>query len=247
MKRNYKFLISYDGTRYFGWEHQPNTDMTIQGKIETVLFKMVNHEIDIQCSGRTDAGVHAKGMVASVMLDTDKSEDAIRDYLNRYLPEDICILEVKIAGERFHARYNATRKTYVYTCYVGDSKPVFDRKYVWALDRVPDIKKMEEASTYLIGEHDFASFCANPKMKKSTVRVIYSIKIDRKGDYLTFTYHGNGFLQHMVRILTGTLVEVGLGQRTIDSINELLSIKDRKRAGDTAPAQGLCLASVDYS
>lgn len=247
MKRNYKLLISYDGTKYFGWEHQPNTEMTIQGKLENVLSKMVSHDIDIQCSGRTDAGVHAKGMVANVFLDTDKSEDAILNYLNKFLPEDISVLEVKVAGERFHARYNATGKTYVYTCYIGRSKPVFDRKYVWTLENVPDIKRMKEASRILIGEHDFAAFCANPRMKKSTVRNVDSIKIEKEGDYLFFTYHGNGFLQHMVRILTGTLIEVGMGKRTVNSIKELLENKDRKLAGETAPAQGLCLESVDYS
>lgn len=247
MKRNYKLLISYDGTKYFGWEHQPNTEMTIQGKLENVLSKMVSHDIDIQCSGRTDAGVHAKGMVANVFLDTDKSEDAILNYLNKFLPEDISVLEVKVAGERFHARYNATGKTYVYTCYIGRSKPVFDRKYVWTLESVPDIKRMKEASRILIGEHDFAAFCANPRMKKSTVRNVDSIKIEKEGDYLFFTYHGNGFLQHMVRILTGTLIEVGMGKRTVNSIKELLENKDRKLAGETAPAQGLCLESVDYS
>lgn len=247
MKRNYKLTISYDGTKYFGWEHQPNTDMTIQGKLENVLSKLSRDDIDLQCCGRTDAGVHAKGMVASVFLDTNLSEDKIKDYINKYLPEDISVLEVKTAGDRFHARYNATGKTYCYTCYVGDSKPVFDRKYVYALDYIPDIKAMRKAASLLLGEHDFASFCANPKMKKSTVRIVDSINIERKDDYITFTYHGNGFLQHMVRILTGTLLEVGKGTRSPESMTELIESKDRKAAGVTAPAQGLCLMKVDYS
>lgn len=247
MKCNYKMIISYDGTRFFGWEHQPNTDMTIQGKIENVLEKMTGSLPEVICAGRTDAGVHALGMVANVFLETDKSEEEIRDYLNRYLPDDICIKEVKIAGERFHARYNAVGKTYRYTCYVGKTKPLFDRKYVYALDTEPNIKLMKEAAEYLVGTHDFASFCSNPKMKKSTVRTIDSIVIERSKDYITFTYHGNGFLQHMVRILTGTLLEVGFSKRKPENIIELVEKKDRKLAGETAPSMGLCLIEVDYS
>ena len=247
MKRNYKLSISYDGTRYYGWEHQPGNDMTIQGKLENVLEKMTGSFPDIQCSGRTDAGVHAKAMIASVVLDTLKSDVEIKKYMNRYLPEDICVNSVNVAGDRFHARYNARGKTYVYTCYVGDSKPVFDRKYVYALESCPDIGRMKDAAEYLMGEHDFASFCANPRMKKSTVRNVDTIDIRKKDDYVIFTYHGNGFLQHMVRILTGTLLDVGFYKRTPESVKELLEIKDRRFAGDTAPACGLCLEKVDYS
>ena len=249
MKQNYKFTIAYDGTRYFGWEHQPNTDLTIQGKIETVLTRMVNSPniIEVICSGRTDAGVHAKAMVANAFLDTKMSPDEIQDYMNHYLPDDICIKEVRPAGERFHARYNATGKTYCYTCYAGKQKPVFDRKYVTVLEQMPNLDRMKEAATHLMGEHDFASFCSNPKMKKSTVRTVDSITISQKGPYIYFTYHGNGFLQHMVRILTGTLIEVGLNKRTPESIPELITAKNRSLAGFTAPAQGLCLIQVDYN
>lgn len=247
MKHNYKLSISYDGTRYYGWEHQPGIDMTIQGKIENVLEKMTGTFPDVLCAGRTDAGVHAKTMIASVFLDTDLSEEKIKEYMNRYLPEDICINEVKLASDRFHARYNATGKTYCYTCYKGKSKPIFDRKYVYSLDFVPNIDAMNKAAGYLMGEHDFASFCANPRMKKSTVRLVDKICIEEKGDYITFTYHGSGFLQHMVRILTGTLLEVGKGNRTPESMIELLAAKDRKLAGETAPAQGLTMVAVDYS
>ncbi len=251
MTENYRFEISYDGTRYQGWEHQPGTDMTIQGKIERVLSRMVgipdeDEPVEVICAGRTDAGVHAKAMIVNARLNTDYSEKEIRDYCNNYLPDDICINRVDIAGERFHARYNAIGKTYCYTCYAGDTKPLFDRKYVYALNTKPDIDKMQTAAKYLMGEHDFASFCANPKMKKSTVRTVDVIDIAQRGDYITFTYHGSGFLQHMVRILTGTLLEVGFGKRTPESMIELLNAKDRKQAGITAPAQGLCMIKVDY-
>lgn len=250
MKQNYKLTIAYDGTRYYGWEHQPNTDMTIQGKLENVFGKMMDlpqgETIEIIGAGRTDAGVHARGMVANLRLDTRLSEDEIRDYANRYLPDDICVRTVRKASDRFHSRYNALGKTYRYTCYDGALKPLFDRKYVWVLDRMPDIKAMETAAGFLMGTHDFAGFCGNPKMKKSTVRKVDKIEIVQKGSYLTLTYHGTGFLQYMVRILTGTLVEVGLGERDPLSMPALLDAKDRRLSGVTAPARGLCLMQVDY-
>lgn len=246
MKQNYKMILSYDGTRFYGWEHQPTTDMTIQGKMESVLSLMVQTEVEVIGCGRTDAGVHAQNMVCNAHFDTQMNTDEIRDYLNRYLPDDICVKEVRIASDRFHSRYNAIGKTYCYTCYVGDVKPVFNRKYVYVLDQKPDIQEMKKAAEYLIGTHDFASFCSNPRMKKSTVRKVDRIEIQKKGDLLTLTFHGSGFLQHMVRILTGTLLEVGFGKRTAESILELIDAKDRKLAGFTAPAKGLCMMQVDY-
>ncbi len=246
MPKNIRLNISYDGTRYYGWEHQPNTDMTIQGKIEKVVSRMVDKETEVLGAGRTDAGVHAIGMVAHFRADTDLSESEIKHYINSYLPDDICIEKVAFAGERFHSRYNATGKTYRYTCYVGDEKPIFDRKYVYTLDKCPDIEKMKAAAVYLKGEHDFASFCSNPRMKKSTVRCVDRIDIEKTGDYIRLTYHGTGFLQHMVRILTGTLLEVGFGKRKPEEMQTLLEKRDRRLAGETAPAQGLCLISVDY-
>ena len=247
MRRNYRFTISYDGTRYFGWEHQPNTEMTIQGKLEGVLSRMIGAQVEVLGAGRTDAGVHALKMTANAWLDTDMQPQEIRDYMNSYLPEDICVREVAVAGDRFHSRYNATGKTYRYTCYIGETKPVFDRKYVWVLDKVPDLARMQEAAGYLTGTHDFASFCGNPRMKKSTVRTVDKIDIVMKGDYLTLTFHGTGFLQYMVRILTATLIETGLGLREPDSIPAILEAKNRSLAAPTAPACGLCMMQVDYN
>lgn len=220
--------------------------MTIQGKIENVLSRMTGEEIEVIGAGRTDAGVHAQGMIANAFIDTDLQPEGIRDYMNRYLPDDICIQEVRVASDRFHSRYNAVGKTYRYTCFTGRIKPVFDRKYVYYIEEMPDVEKMKEAAAILIGEHDFRSFCANPRMKKSTVRRVDRIDIVRKGSYITFTYHGTGFLQYMVRILTGTLLEVGSGKRTPESMKELLEIKDRREAGATAPACGLTMLEVDY-
>ena len=270
MKHNYRFTIRYDGTRYHGWESKKEVD-TIEGKLEAVFSKMTGQPVKINGAGRTDAGVHALGMVASGMLDTEKSPKEIKAYANHYLPDDICILDVAVCPERFHARLNATGKTYRYTCYVGDEKPVFDRAYTWVLPewvtrgtretksghagdaadvqtacRIPDITAMKKAVSYLIGTHDFKSFCGNNKMKKSTVRTIYGISIDCANGYLTMTFDGNGFLQNMVRILVGTLLEVGYGRIAPEEIEQIVAARDRQQAGPTAPPHGLTLIEVHY-
>ena len=174
------------------------------------------------------------------------SPEEIRDYMNRYLPDDIAVKEVKEAAPRFHARYKAVGKTYCYTCFVGDVKPVFNRRYITRLDYKPDVRAMQEASAVLQGEHDFKSFCGNPKMKKSTVRMVDTIEVVQKKDYIYFNFHGTGFLQNMVRILVGTLLEVGCGRLTTEDVERILEAKDRKQAGPTAPPEGLCLVKVDY-
>ncbi len=243
--KNYRFLIEYDGTRYYGWQRQPGQN-TIQGKLESVLGLMCGSGTEVIGAGRTDGGVHAKGMVANARLDTTLSPEEIRDYLNRYLPDDIAVLEVKEAGPRFHARYNATGKTYCYTCFDGDVKPVFDRKYYTRLDEKPDVDKMRRAAELLIGEHDFRNFCVNPRMKKSTVRLVDRIEIQREGGYIRFFFHGTGFLQNMVRIMVGTLLEVGCGRMTEEQVQAVLENPERQKAGPTAPAQGLCMMNVDY-
>ncbi len=250
MKRNFKFIISYDGTRYHGWERQPGKDMTIQGKLEAVLNKMTgkggDDPINLIGAGRTDAGVHARAMTANVFLETDMSEEEIHSYMNEYLPEDISVNEVRVCSDRFHSRYNAIGKTYRYTCWYGSSKPVFDRKYVTILDKKPDTEAMRAASQYLLGTHDFKSFCGNTKMKKSTVRCVDTINIEESGNYIRLYFHGNGFLQNMVRILTGTLLEVGYGNITPLEVKDILEACDRQKAGPTAPPQGLALMKVDY-
>ena len=250
MKRNFKFIISYDGTRYHGWERQPGKDMTIQGKLESVLSKMTNapkdSPVNLIGAGRTDAGVHARAMTANAVLDTDMSEEEIQSYMNEYLPEDISVNEVRVCSERFHARYNAIGKTYRYTCWYGNSKPVFDRKYVTVLPKKPDTEAMREAAGYLIGTHDFKSFCGNTKMKKSTVRCVDTINIEESGNYIRLYFHGNGFLQNMVRILTGTLLEVGYGNIDPLEVKDILDACDRQKAGPTAPPQGLAMMKVDY-
>lgn len=246
MEKNYKLKISYDGSRYFGWEHQPDRE-TIQGKIETVLARMVDKDmVDVIGAGRTDAGVHGRAMIANVHLDTQMSPEEIRDYANRYLPDDIAILEVREAADRFHARYKAVGKTYQYTCFDGPVKPVFDRKYYTPLDQELDVEAMQEAAHFLEGKHDYKSFCGNSRMKKSTVRIVDTITVRRRKGYVYLTFHGTGFLQNMVRIMSGTLIEVGLGRKRPEEVGEILEACDRKVAGPTAPAKGLCLLKVDY-
>ena len=242
---NYKLTIRYDGSRYYGWERQPGCE-TIQGKLEAVLSEMAGAPVEVIGAGRTDAGVHAAAMVANVHLATKLTPEAIRDHLNHYLPDDIAVDEVKVAADGFHARYKAAGKLYTYTCYVGQLKPVFDRKFLTVLDYSPDLSRMQAAAAHLVGEHDFRSFCTNPKMKKSTVRTVDSIEIVRKKDRIYFRVHGNGFLQNMVRVIVGTLLEVGQGKRSPEEIPGILEARDRTKAGYTAPAKGLCLTRVDY-
>ncbi len=243
--KNYKLTICYDGSRYHGWEMKKGLD-TIQGKIQAVLERMCQSEVKLIGAGRTDAGVHARAMVANVHMETAYSPEEIRAYLNRYLPDDIGIVEVREASERFHARLKAVGKTYCYTCYEGVSKPIFERKYTTVLDRPVDINKMKQAAAYLVGQHDFKSFCGNPKMKKSTVRNIYAIDIKKENGFITMSFHGNGFLQYMVRILSGTLLEVGYGRMEPQKMLDILEAKSRREAGPTAPPQGLCLMKIDY-
>ena len=250
MMKNFKLVVSYDGTRYFGWEHQPDTEMTIQGKLESVLNQMTEmpegESVTVIGAGRTDAGVHARAMTCNVLLNTEKSEEEVQAYMNRYLPDDISVNSVKLAADRFHSRFKAIGKTYRYTCWFGASKPVFDRRYLTVLDRKPDVERMREAAEYLIGMHDYRSFCGNSRMKKSSIRVVDVIRIEESGNYIRFYYHGNGFLQNMVRIMTGTLLEVGMGKRELGAMEEIIEARDRRKAGYTAPAQGLCLMKVDY-
>lgn len=243
---NYRFDIQYDGTRYGGWQKQKDTDNTIQGKIEEVLSRMTGQEISIQGAGRTDAGVHARGQVANTWMETEKSCQEICQYMNQYLPEDIEIVQVSQVQERFHSRLNAREKVYQYRIAVGFHKNVFERKYQCPLHENLDGAAMKKAAQLLTGTHDFKSFCANKKMKKSTVRSLRSIEVEELPQEIVLTYTGDGFLYNMVRILTGTLIEVGRGKRTPEQMTEILKAKNREAAGFTAPARGLTLLEVRY-
>lgn len=244
--RNFRIVLQYEGTKYQGWQKQESTDNTIQGKLENILTKMVGNEVEVHGAGRTDAGVHAKGQVAHFKVNTEMSESQILKYLNQYLPEDIAVVSLKEAGERFHARLNAVGKIYQYRIVNSDIPHIFDRRYVYVVEKTLDIQKMRKAADILIGTHDFKAFTSTKRGKKSTVRTIESIDIEKCDDEITLTYKGDGFLYHMVRILSGTLIEVGLSERSIESVADALASMDRKNAGILAPAKGLTLIEVLY-
>lgn len=251
---NYKIIIQYDGTRYKGWQRQKTTDQTIQGKIESVLSRQFGRMIEIDGSGRTDAGVHARGQVANFRIPDDCTGDASRvevcehlmEMFAQYLPEDIAVIQVRPASERFHSRLNAVKKTYCYRIWNVNYPNVFERHFLTPLQEELDLDAMRQAAGHLLGQHDFASFCGNARMKKSTVRNIHEIRIETIGNEIRLTYTGNGFLQNMVRILTGTLVDVGLHKYPPEQIKEILEAKQRSLAGPTMPAQGLTLMEVVY-
>ena len=243
--RNLRIDICYEGTRYRGWQRLSGTDNTIQGKLETALGRILGENIEISGSGRTDAGVHAKGQVANFHCESDMPAEEILLNLRRHLPEDIGIYSCKEVSPRFHARLSAKEKTYLYRIWNCDEPCVFQRKFVAHFPEKLDVEAMRRAAAFLCGEHDFAAFCGNPRFKKSTVRFIRSIDISRSGPLLQIEVTGNGFLHSMVRIIVGTLIEVGRGQRDADSLPDLFCAK-RADAGFLAPAQGLCLQEVFY-
>lgn len=243
--RNIRLDISYDGTRYRGWQRLAGREDTIQGRIETCLSRILGESIEISGSGRTDAGVHAMGQVANFHCESAMPTEEILYNLRQYLPEDIGILSCRECSPRFHARLNALEKTYRYRIWNSDTPCVFQRRYVAVMPENLDLKAMERAATQLLGEHDFSAFCGNPQFKKSTVRYIRSISIKKVEEEIRLDVTGNGFIHNQVRILVGTLVEVGRGERTPESIPSLFGGK-RSEAGFLAPAQGLCLMEVSY-
>ena len=243
--RNFKLLLAYDGSRYKGWQRLSGTEDTLQGKLERCLSRILGEEIEISGSGRTDTGVHARGQVANFRCESDLPAHEILALLRRYLPEDIGIYSCRDVSPRFHARLNAKEKTYRYRIWNSDSPCVFDRRFVTVMPEELDLSAMKRAAVHFLGQHDFAAFCGNPKFKKSTVRFIRSLEVARVGEEIQITVTGNGFLHNMVRIIVGTLVEVGRGQRDAESIPELFGGK-RAQAGFLVPPQGLCLMEVEY-
>lgn len=242
--RNLRLDISYDGSRYKGWQRLPGVENTIQGKLEQCLSKILGEPVEVTGSGRTDAGVHALGQVANFHCESPMTPEEILTRLRRYLPEDIGIYSCKEVSPRFHARLNAKEKTYLYRIWNSQKPCVFRRKYVTILPEKLDRKAMETAAEYFCGEHDFSAFCGNPKFKKSTVRFVRSLEISGEEE-IQIRVTGNGFIHNQVRIMVGTLIEVGRGERAPESIPLLFGGR-RAEAGFLAPAQGLCLWEVTY-
>ena len=243
---NYKLTLCYDGTRYRGWQRQGNTPNTMQEKVESALSRILDQPVETAASGRTDAGVHARAQVVSFRAKTDRTPEEILAELRAALPADIGAVSLSEAAPRFHARLNAKGKTYVYRVWNSDAPDVFERRYRVAEPRALDLDAMRKAASALCGEHDFTSFCSDKRMKKSPVRRVDAIDVERLGDEVRLTFTGSGFLWNMVRILAGTLLEVGLGEREADSMQAVLDARDRTAAGKTAPANGLILWEVFY-
>lgn len=211
-----------------------------------MLSKLLEEEIEIHAAGRTDTGVHARGQVFHFHTNSVMEAGQMQKLANEYLPKDIVIVELKDASERFHSRLNAQKKWYRYCINDSGIRDVFNQKYEYELDGKPDLEQMKAAAEYMCGTHDFLSFCSLKKVKKSTVRTIDKIDIFRKNGKIYLDFYGNGFLYNMVRILTGTLIEVGLGMKRPEDIPVILETKNRELAGAKAPAQGLCLMRVEY-
>ena len=244
---NYKLIIAYDGSRYNGFQRQSkHPEKTIQGKIEAVLSKLFEEDIQIIGSGRTDAGVHAHGQTCNFFSKRSIALDTILEYMGTYLPKDIAIINLSIASPRFHSRYNVVKKCYIYTIDNSRFADPFTLKYAYHVPEALDLKAMEIAAQALLGEHDFKSFTSMKSKTKSTVRHLMNISFKQEGSKIHLIFEGDGFLQHMVRILTGTLVEVGLGTRSPNSMPALLASMERAQAGHTAPSHGLCMHKVYY-
>ena len=248
---NYRMILQYDGTRYQGWQKQNSSENTIQGKLETLLGRLTEEagsrqEVAVNGAGRTDAGVHAAGQVASFALKTPEDPSELLGKINRYLPEDIAVISLEEAPERFHARLNARGKTYRYRIMNSIVPDVFARKYMYQLPEELDIDAMREAAVLFAGKHDFRTFSSGHLGNKTTERTMESVSVGKIGDEVDIVFTGDGFLYHMGRIMIGTLIEAGYHKREIKSISELLQGGERAEAGFLAPAQGLILEKVYY-
>ena len=244
--QRYFIYLAYDGTAYHGWQIQPNGE-SVQECLMRALATLMRREVEVIGAGRTDAGVHALGQVANFHTESAMSVEEILEYCNRYLPEDIAVVEVSEAAPRFHSRLNATGKRYRYRIINSQIPDVFWRRYATEEPEELDLDAMRKAAELLLGEHDFKAFTSAKKSKKSTVRRIDEIRIERIENRVEFVFTGNGFLHHMIRILMGTLLEVGKGIRTPESVTDILKSGDRAKAGALVPAKGLVLEEVFYT
>ena len=243
---NYKLTFCYDGTRYRGWQNQNNVTNTIQHKMEMVLSDILHEPTSLQASGRTDAGVHAHMQVANFHSSQDLETDKILSQLRHQLPQDIGALILEKAPDDFHARLNCTGKTYRYFLWNSEDPCVFQRRYRTVLTEPLDLVAMQNAATLFLGTHDFSAFTSSRNKKHSSVRTIRDITIRKEGPEIIMEYSADGFLYNMVRILTGSLIEVGLGEKTKEDLIDALESGIRADAGFTAPPQGLFLWNVEY-
>lgn len=243
--RNIKLTIEYDGKEFNGWQKQPNK-LNIQGEIERAIYNITKEEVDLIGSGRTDAGVHALGQVANFKTNSQISIEKLPLAINSQLKNSIVIKEAEEVNERFHSRYNAKRKTYRYIINNSKCGTAIYRNLEYSYPFKLDAEKMKQASKYFEGEHDFKAFKSSGTSSKNSVRTIYKAIVKQEGEKIIIELTGNGFLYNMVRIISGTLLDVGLGKIQPEEIPEMIESKDRQRAGKTLPAHGLYLVEVKY-
>jgi tRNA pseudouridine38-40 synthase len=247
--RTFKLVLAYDGSNYSGWQTQPGRT-TLQGTLEAALTRITGETIRVAASGRTDAGVHACGQVASFSSDTRLAPDILQKALNAELPRDMAVLAASETADDFHARASARRKRYRYQVEDGPIPDVFARRYVWHVHSRLDDAAMHRGAQALVGTHDFSSFETSGSPRETSVRTVFELNVTRgqggAGDRLALEIEADGFLYNMVRAIVGTLVEVGRGAQSEKWPSLVLAARDRKAAGQTAPSQGLFLVRVDY-
>ena len=243
--RNIKLIIEYDGKGFNGWQKQPNK-LNIQGEIEKAIEEITQEKIDLIASGRTDAGVHSLGQTANFKTNSKIPADKLAFAINSKLKKSIRIKSAEEVDERFHSRYSVKSKKYRYTINNSLHGTALYRDMEYHFPVKLDVEKMKEAAKYFEGEHDFKAFKASGTSSKSSVRKIYKAEVYQIGEKIYIELTGNGFLYNMVRIISGTLLDVGIGKIKPEEIIEIIESKDRKRAGKTLPANGLCLVEVTY-
>lgn len=244
MKR-VKMIVAYDGTNYKGWQVQPN-GITIEEVLNKKLSELLGEEIVVTGASRTDSGVHSLGNVAIFDTETRMPAEKIAFALNQRLPEDIVIQGSGEVPSDWHPRYQNSRKTYEYRIVNRTFRMPTRRLDTYFYHHPLDVEKMKQAAAYLVGEHDFKSFCAIGAQVKTTVRTIYSCDVVKENDIITIRVTGNGFLYNMVRIIAGTLIRVGGGEWEPEHMQEILAAHDRSAAGPTAPAHGLTMIGIEY-
>lgn len=243
--RRIRSIISYDGTNYVGWQVQPN-GVSVQELLEKALYELTGETIRVEGSGRTDSGVHAKAQVAHFDTDARMAADKFAVAMNMHLPPDIRVLFSEECDPSFHARFSAKRKTYAYTVQLGAHADVFTRLTSLHLHYMPDVDAMQKAASAVLGTHDFNAFKCSGSSMENTVRTVTESRWIKEGRYLTYCVEGNGFLYNMVRILVGTMLEIGSGKRPVSDMQKAIESGSRSNAGATAPAHGLCLIRVLY-
>ncbi|WP_125154078.1 tRNA pseudouridine(38-40) synthase TruA [Clostridium rectalis] len=244
--RNIKLLIEYDGTNYYGWQRQKNVNNTIQQAIEDSIWNLTKENIDVIGCSRTDTGVHANGFIANFTTTSKVPGEKFQFALNNRLPEDIIILNSEEVSLNFHSRFNSIGKRYIYKVLNRKWCSAIMRNYTYHVKNHLDLQKMNEAASYLIGRHDFTSFRNLGSSVKSSIRTITDISVFREGDIINISVSGDGFLYNMVRIIVGTLLDVGMGKKMPKDIKDILNSLNRVNAGKTAPAKGLYLDEVFY-